>query len=185
MKDTIVASRYAKSLLELAMERGNLEQVKDDMQLIVNTAKESRDFNNFIKNPLIKSDKKIAVLKEIFGGQMGELSSSFLELITKKKRETYLATIAKEFIKQYNLHKQIMTAVIISAKGIDDTIRAKVKQMVTDSTKNEIELVEKVDPSLIGGFILEYGDKRIDTSISHKLNALKRDFKENPYIKNF
>lgn len=185
MKDTIVASRYAKSLLELAMEQGNLEQVKDDMQLLEQTISENRDLENFIKNPIIKADKKIAVLSEVFSQKMSNLSSKFISLITTKKREVYLLGIAKSFLKQYNTHKQIMSAVITTAKGIDEATRNRVLQMVTESTNNEIELVEKVNPELIGGFILEYGDKRVDTSISHKLNRLKREFKENPYIKNF
>jgi F-type H+-transporting ATPase subunit delta len=185
MKQTIVASRYAKSLLDLTMEKGNLEQVKQDMELIAKTAHESREFSNFIKNPIIKSDKKIAVLKEIFSSNISEISLAFIDLITRKKREAYLVLIAQEFLKQYNIHKQIMTAVITTARGIDESLRSKVLKMVTDSTKYEIELMEKVDPSLIGGFILEFGDKRIDTSISHKLSRLKREFKDNPYIKNF
>jgi F-type H+-transporting ATPase subunit delta len=185
MKETIVASRYAKSLLELAMEQGNLEQVKEDMQLLEKAINESRDLANFIKNPIIKTDKKTAVLKEIFENKISPLSQSFINLITQKKREVHLFSIAKDFLKQYNTHKRIMTAVITTARGIDETTRTRVLQMVTDSTKNEIELIEKIDPTLIGGFILEYGDKRVNTSISQKLNRLKREFKENPYIKNF
>jgi F-type H+-transporting ATPase subunit delta len=185
MKDTIVASRYAKSLLILAMEQGNLEQVKEDMGLIVKALKESKELANFVKNPIIKSDKKVGVLKQIFENKISLLSHSFIQLITNKRRELYLYGIAKEFLKQYNLHKQIMTAVITTAQGIDEATRQRVLQMVTDSTKNEVELIEKLDPALIGGFVLEYGDKRVDASISHKLNQLRREFKENPYIKNF
>ncbi|MBA3899818.1 MAG: ATP synthase F1 subunit delta [Bacteroidetes bacterium] len=185
MKETIVASRYAKSLLDLAMEQGNLEQVKEDIQLLEKAIRESRDLANFIKNPIIKTDKKTAVLKEIFDNKISPLSHSFINLITVKKREVHLYAIAKGFLTQYNTHKRIMTAVITTASGVDENTRSRVLQMVTDATKNQIELIEKIDPSLIGGFILEYGDKRINTSISQKLNRLKREFKENPYIKNF
>jgi F-type H+-transporting ATPase subunit delta len=185
MKDTIVASRYAKSLLDLAMEKGNLEQVKEDMKLILETCRNNRDFKAFIANPVIKSDKKIAVLNEIFGTKINELSGKFVALLARKKREKYLQNVAAEFLRQYNQHKQIMTAVVITASGLDDTMKQRVLKMVTDSTKWEVELVEKVNPALIGGFILEYGGKRIDTSISQKLNRLRREFKENPYIKNF
>jgi F-type H+-transporting ATPase subunit delta len=185
MKETIVASRYAKSLLELAMEQGSLEPVKTDMQLLEKAISESRNLANFIKNPIIKTDKKIAVLKEIFEGKISPLSLSFINLIALKKRETNLHSIAKDFINQYNKHKKIMKAVITTANGIDEATRSRVLQMVTDATKNEIELIEKIDPSIIGGFILEYGDNRVNTAISQKLNRLRREFKENPYIKNF
>jgi F-type H+-transporting ATPase subunit delta len=185
MKNTIVASRYAKSLMGLAMEKGNLEQVKDDMKLIVETCKNSREFRIFITNPIIKSDKKTAIFDQILGTSISDISSQFIKLLAKKKREIYLESISKEFLKQYNEHKQIMTAVVTTAAGLDSNLKQKVLQMVIDSTKWEVELVEKIDPSIIGGFILEYSDKRVDTAISHKLNKLRREFKENPYIKNF
>lgn len=185
MKGTIVASRYAKSLLDLALEQGNLEQAKEDVQMILNVFKESRDFRNFIKNPVIKTDKKIAALRELFAGRLGSLLIAFVELLAKKRRENYLEDIGKEFLKECNRHKQVMIAVITSAAGIDQTTRQQVLKMVTDSTKWEVELIEKVNPDFIGGFTLQFGDKRIDTTVLYKLNKLKREFKENPYIKNF
>ncbi|MDQ3192141.1 MAG: ATP synthase F1 subunit delta [Bacteroidota bacterium] len=185
MKGTIVASRYAKSLLDLALEQAKIEQVKEDMQYIVDACRESKDFSNFVKNPIIKTDKKIAVFKEVFAGKVGDLSQAFIELLCKKRREQNVEDIAKEFLKQYNKHKQVMTAVITSASGIDENIRQRVLKMITDSTKWEVELVEKVNPDFIGGFTLQFDDKRIDTTLLHKLEKLKREFKENPYIKNF
>ncbi|HET6245719.1 MAG: ATP synthase F1 subunit delta [Bacteroidetes bacterium] len=185
MKGTIVASRYAKSLLDLSLEQGNSEQVKKDMQFVVSLCTENRDFSNFIKNPIVKTDKKIAVFKEVFQEKISNLSQAFIELLCKKRREQFVQDIAKEFLKQYNTHKKIMTAVITSASGIDENIRQRVLQMISDSSKWEVELVEKVNPDFIGGFTLQFADKRIDTTLLHKLEKLKREFKENPYIKNF
>jgi F-type H+-transporting ATPase subunit delta len=87
--------------------------------------------------------------------------------------------IAGEFVAQYKQYKNILTAVITSAVGIDKTVKAKVLELVKQTTKGEVELVEKVDKDLIGGFILTIGDKQVDASVSRKLNDLRKAFSVN------
>ena len=105
MKETRVAQRYAKSLISLAEERQVLEQVKEDMVIIKSVCEENRDFNNMLKSPVVKTDKKSAILKEIFAKELSELSLAFLNIITKKKREAALGAIANNFIHLYNESK--------------------------------------------------------------------------------
>jgi len=185
MKETRVASRYAKSLLDLALEQGNLEQAKNDMKFVLDTCKANKDFVLFLNNPIIKTDKKLSVLKEIFGNELHKISYSFLEIITRKKREEHIETIAEEFLNQYKTHKKILTAVITTAAGLDERLKKKVLEIVDNSAKSEIELIEKQNKNLIGGFVLQLGDKQIDSSIAGKITRLRRDFSENPYIKEY
>lgn len=177
----VVAGRYAKSLLQLAVEKGQLEKVYADMQQVQDVYEKNKDFRNFLNSPVIKTDKKTAVLKEIFGGT-SELSLSFLTILANKRRENYLGDIAKEFIAQYKEHKNILTAVITSATGIDDSVRKKVMELVKQTAKGEVELVEKTDKDLIGGFVLKIGDKQLDTSVAKKLNDLRKNFTDNAYL---
>jgi F-type H+-transporting ATPase subunit delta len=97
----------------------------------------------------------------------------------------YLAEIAEEFINQYKENKKILTAVITTANGLDDILRAEVTKIVKGSGSNEVVLEEKVNKDIIGGFIIRVGDKQVDASILRKLNNLRRSFAENPYIKEF
>lgn len=185
MEGTRVASRYAKSFIDLALEQGALEKAYADMKLIAGTAKTNHEFVVFLKSPVIKTDTKQAVLKGIFEGKLDKITSAYLQLITSKKREIYLPEIAEEFINQYNEKKQILKAVVTTAGGIDDTIRKQVMELVkgTGSGNNEVVLEEKINKDLIGGFIIRVGDKQVDASIARKLNNLKRGFKENPFVK--
>ena len=183
MKDTKVASRYAKSLLDLSLERGELETVKSDMLVIYQTIKESRDLGLLLTNPIVKTDKKITVIKAIFSGNISDLSFNFVELITKNKRENYIHAISEEFLNQYKVYKKILTAVITTTTGLDNNLRNKVLELIKKDSNQEIELIEKTDKTLIGGFILNIGDKRIDSSVSGKLAKLKKTFSDNPYIK--
>jgi len=172
----LVANRYAKSLLELANEKGQLEPVFSDMQLVAKVCEENKEFTNFLKSPIIKTDKKIAVIKEVFAGKVGDITSGFLTILTQKRRELYMQHIANAFVEQYKQHKNILTAVITSAVGIDSTVKAKVLELVKQTTNGEVELVEKIDKNLIGGFVLRIGDKQVDASISRKLNDLRKTF---------
>ena len=175
----LVANRYAKSLLQLSLEKGQLEKVYTDMQLVERVCEENREFINFLHSPIIKTDKKAAVIKEIFSGKVGEITSGFLHILTQKRRELYMGEIAKAFLSQYKLHKNILTAVFTSASGIDQTIKNKVLELVKQTTQGEVELVEKIDKNLIGGFVLTIGDKQVDASVSRQLNDLRKTFTGN------
>lgn len=185
MIDSTVAHRYAKSLIDLALEQGSLEKAKEEMEFVLNTIRSSKDLQLMLKNPIVKSDKKVAILNQIFEGKVGKVFTTFITLMAKKKREMYLESIAAAFIQQYKDHKNIITAVITTANGLDENLRKKVMQVVKDSVNSEVELVEKVNKDLIGGFVLRVGDKQVDASISRKLKNLNRTFNENPYIKEF
>src|SRR5438552_8053975 len=119
----IVASRYAKSLLQLAVEKGQLEKVYADMLFVQDLCRKQKYFVNFLNSPIINTDKKLSVLKEIFTGHLSEMSLNFFVILANKRREMYMGEIAKSFIAQYKEHKNILTAVITSARGIDATVK--------------------------------------------------------------
>lgn len=178
----IVASRYAKSLLDLSVEKGALEAVYNDMLQVKAVCDENKDFVSFLNSPIIKTDKKTEVFKAIFGGKLSPISSSFLDIIAQKRRESYIPQIAQAFTEQYKAYKKILTAVITSATGLDATTRAKALELVKAQANGEVELVEKVDPSVIGGFVIKIGDRQIDKTVSRQLANLRKNFSENPYV---
>ncbi len=183
MLESKVAKRYAKSLLDLSRETGVLDAVGNDMKLLIAVCEQNREFTMLLDNPIINSDKKLSILKKVFEGKMNKLSLSFFNLLTTKRREPNIEAIAKEFITQYKEEKGIQTAVITSAIGLDDRLRKEVYDVIKKSANSEIELIEKVDKDLIGGFVLRMGDKRYDASISSELRRLAKEFASNPYVR--
>ncbi len=171
----IAATRYAKSLMDLATEANNLEAVNNDMKAIAKICVENRDFTLFLKSPIIKTDKKIEVLKNVFDGKIAPLTLSFLNLIAAKNRESFIPEIANAFDEQYKESKNIFTAVVTSAKGLDTVTKNKVMELVKTQLKGEVELIEKIDPNTIGGFILKIGDQQIDRTVSRQLSSLKKE----------
>lgn len=186
MADSRVASRYVKSLLSLAVEQGALEQVHQDMQLFNNICVSNTDFVRMLRSPIVKHDKKKDILEKIFKGKVHQLSLAIIDILTAKNREPLLPSIAKEFHAAYNEFKGIGKATVTTTIPVDAQLRGELERIVKKlSNKDKIELEEKVDPELIGGFILNVGDKQIDASIKSKLKILKVKFSENPYVKEF
>ncbi|PCJ88174.1 MAG: ATP synthase F1 subunit delta [Flavobacteriales bacterium] len=185
MKETRVASRYAKSLLDLTIEQGDLERAYEDMRFVSQTCAESRELVLLLKSPIVKTDKKQAILHEIFGKTLGKTSLSFMDIITRKRRESHLQGIADSFIWQYKAYKNIVTATVTTSVGMDKDIREKIMALVKTNNQAKVELLEEVDEGIIGGFVLRIGDTQLDESIHNKLNDLKKTFSENPYVKDF
>jgi F-type H+-transporting ATPase subunit delta len=184
MADSRAASRYVKSLLSLAVEKKALEEVHRDMVLFSETASKSRAFELLLQNPVIKHDKKLEILKKVFGGKVHSLTMAFFEIITRKNREPILLSVAREFHNAYNEHKGIGKASVTTAVPLDSKLRGEFGKLVQRySEKKQIELIEKVDPDFIGGFILNVVDRQVDASIKNKIKTLKVQFSQNPYIK--
>ena len=184
MVDSRAASRYVKSLLGLAVEKGVLEDVHRDMLLFSDVVSKSRPFELLLQNPIIKHHKKLEILKKIFQGKVHSLTLAFFDIITRKNRETILVNVASEFHNAYNEYKGIGKATVTTAIPLDSILRAEFEKLVKQySDKKEIELVEKVDSDLIGGFVLDVGHRQVDASVKSKLKTLKLKFSQNPYIK--
>lgn len=173
MSELIVASRYAKSLLDLAIEKKAVDQVYKDMLNFAESCEASQDLVLAMKSPIIKHSDKLAILTKLFKKSFSPISFSIFEIITNKNRERVLPAIAKQFVALYADYKGIQKAEVISATALTADQKKHFTTLVKQHTGKEVELVEKVDSSLIGGFILRVGDKQIDDSIRRKLNDLK------------
>ena len=178
-----VAKRYAASLHGLAQELNVLDAVNNDMELVAATCDASKDLSLLLKNPIVHTDKKLTVLKKIFGKSANKVTLAFFDIITRKRREPHLEAIAKEYTHVFKHNKGIETAVITSAIGLDDKLRKEILSVVKNITKSEIELTEKVNKDLIGGFVLRMGDVQYDASVLKELKRLTREFNSNPYIR--
>ncbi|MEM6321849.1 MAG: ATP synthase F1 subunit delta [Bacteroidota bacterium] len=185
MSVTRIASRYAKSLLDLAQEQNKLDRVLEDVETF-QQATEQRDFFLLLKSPIVNPDKKGTILKEIFSEKFDELTMAFVNIVLRKGREGYLPDIAKEFITQYRSLKHISTVKVTTATALSEASLAAIKQQLQGSDKTEanIEIVTEVNPNLIGGFVIEFDDKLYDASVAHKLSQLKKEFSGNQYVNN-
>jgi F-type H+-transporting ATPase subunit delta len=184
MRNTRATLRYAKSLLELAKEQGALESCKSDMEAMVSICQQSKELSLLLKSPVVKTDKKLDIINAIFTS-FSPLALAFVNLITKKKREALLLDIAERFLLLHKIDQGIESATLTTAVALDEDTRQQVLDFIKKQGVKQVDLVEKVDESLIGGAILRLGDKQLDASVARQIKDLKQSFNKNLYIKDF
>lgn len=178
-----LAARYAKSLVDLAVEKNQLEQVYNDMLFLQAICKSSRDFVTVLKSPVIKPGKKATILTSITNGKVNAITAGFCNLLIQKSRESYLPEIITAFIEQYKRLKKIYTIQLTTSGPISEDLKKQIISKIQDQTiMKNIDLKVKVDEDLIGGFVLEMGGTLVDASIAYDLHKIKTQFMNNDFI---
>lgn len=173
MDQSKINVRYAKAFFTLAKEKNMTTELREDARLIASICATSSDFNLMLESPVVKTSKKVKALKSIFEGQINELSVKFMVLIAENKRESYIPGIFRHLEDLYRKEEGIKTAVLTSAKQLDESILIRVKEILETEFNAKIELSQKTDPELIGGFVLRIDDNQYDASIATQLQKIK------------
>src|ERR1700712_5026426 len=183
MPNPRLAARYAKSLVDLAIEQNQLENVYKDMQYLQSICKGSPEFVNIMRSPVINADKKQNILNALTAGKISDLTALFNKLLISKTREEYLPEIVTAFIGQYNEMKGIHTVKLTTATALSEEVKQSIiGKLKAETTLKNIELETEVKEELIGGVILEFNNNLVDASIAKEMRDIKKQFKENIYI---
>lgn len=183
MSNTRLATRYAKSLLDLSIERNELEKAFADMEWLQAVCKSNRDFVNVLRSPVIKSDAKGKIVKAISDGHIGQLADAFIHLLIQKGRESALPEITQAFVHQYKEYKNIYVVKLTTASPLSAELKdAFVHHIQATTEMKNIELETIVKEDIIGGFVLQTGDKLVDASIAYDLKSIARQFENNDFI---
>jgi F-type H+-transporting ATPase subunit delta len=183
MRNPRLAARYAKSLLDLANERNELERVYNDMLFLQSLCNQSREVVTLLRSPVITPDKKLAVLNALTKDRINESTKVFIRLLVNKAREESLPEIITAFIAQYKKQKDIHIIRLTTAMPASEELKNQIIGLVQSQTKmKNIELKTEVREDIIGGFLLEIGDTLVDASISYDLKAIRSQFLNNDFI---
>jgi F-type H+-transporting ATPase subunit delta len=186
MPNPRLATRYAKSLIDLSIEQGQLEQVYLDNLYLKGILKDSKVLIDFLKNPVINSEKKLKVIQAVRSGQTSEITQRFNDLLIKKGRESFLPEIADAFIEQYKEYKGVVTITLTTAVVVGEDVKnVFINKIKRENNVKDVELICLVDENIIGGFILEGKGRRIDASVAYDLTKVKNRFLTNEYIYRF
>lgn len=170
-----VSVRYAKSVFELAKEKNSIEAVSSDVKSLAEICNKSKEFTDLLTNPIIKSSEKSAIFNGLFGKEFNKITMSLFDLLLKNKRENFLPSILRNFTDMYRKNENIKSATLTSSDKLDDSLKSEIITKLKDALNAEIDMEEKVNERLIGGFILRVEDKQIDASIASKLEKVKRE----------
>jgi F-type H+-transporting ATPase subunit delta len=140
------AVRYAKSIIQLSIEQGELDSVKADMDLIRSTCAGSKELVLLLESPVVRPDKKLSVLNAVFGSQLSNITSKFIQILTDKGRESLIDDISYAFEDQFLAYNNILKTVIKSVDGLNDDFKLKVKQLVKSAYDKDVEIIKKKIP---------------------------------------
>ena len=183
MNNPRLASRYAKSIIDLAVEQNQLEAICNDMKLMLRICKSNPDFVAVLKSPIIKPLTKGKIIESITKDQVSKITSAFITLLVRKGRESNFPEIAAAFVEQYNKINNILRVKITTAVEMNEDIKNSILNSVKSETGgSKLDLETAVDVDLIGGFLLETQDKLIDATILRDLKDVKKQFLNNDYL---
>lgn len=171
-----IAARYATPIIELAEEKNILDKVKDDMDTLLSVCSGSKDFLLMLKSPIIPSLTKASIVEKIFKGKVEDLTLNAFALIARKGRENLLDQVALEFIQMYNEKKGLADVTVTTSFEIDEELKKAFTKLAKEVSGKEPVLKTKIDPELLGGYILTMGDQQIDDSVRGQLKDLKLKF---------
>ena len=175
MATSRAAVRYAKALFETAQEKNVSEQVANDMQAINIAMNDSEELRFFLDNPVVKGEAKKNALDKIFSSLSSE-SKLLFGLLNSNSRFSLLPQIASKYIALYEESKGIARAYVTTAVPLTEDLKTKVLEKVKQLTsESQIEIINEINPDIIGGFIIRIGDMQYNASVADKLNQLKRE----------
>lgn len=185
MKNTLLIRRYAKAFLDFAIKNNMTEQGLADLELITKTLKSHRELRNILSQPFLPKAKKEVIISRIFGDKISDNTLKFITLMLDKNRQDIIPMILVTYRELYNEYKGIAEVTITTAVKIDEPTQHKLLYFVKDKVSGNIVIINRIDKSIIGGFIINYLDYQYDRSIRNELKSLQSIFNDNLYVKGY
>lgn len=172
----LVSKTYGDALFEVAVEEHKEELFYEEVQELNQILKDNQEFTTFMNHPKIPADEKLQVVKNVFQGKISDELLGFLITIVEKKRFKEIKAILQYFIDRIKLQNGIGTVYVTTAIEISDEEKTKIKQRLLQTTTfKQLEMHYQTDAKVIGGIIIQIGDKVVDNSVRTKLEKLERE----------
>lgn len=174
MSDYRIAIRYARAFYRNAVEKNMLSTAEEDAKSIVNLCDTSRPFDVMLRSPVVGYDTKEVIVKKIFTDKLNPITYDFIHLVLNKRRGIVLESAFREFLKLVNQTKGIIEAHITTAMELSPAKMEALKLYIANRTQKEVIVTSEVNPKLLGGYIIRYGDTLIDASVSTQLKEIQK-----------
>lgn len=173
------AQRYAKAVLSLAKDQGKTSAVQEEMLLVSQTLATNEDLLEALKSPAVKVEAKRSTLQAIFK-DASDITKRTFDILLENKRIDLIEEVVNKYILLYNELNGIQVATVTTAVPLTPEMEQKVLQKVQELTGANASLENKIDETILGGFILRIGDLQYNASVADNLTKLKREFKKTP-----
>ncbi|MCH5329098.1 MAG: F0F1 ATP synthase subunit delta [Coprobacter sp.] len=173
MNEGLVSRRYAKSLLKYAQDRRTAEQMYKKMKVLEESFVTHPDLEKSLHNPVLSVQDKENLLLAAVGTAAGEDFLRFIRLVIKNRRESFMRSIGLMYQKLYRELNHISLAQITTAVPVGGEILDKIKQLISRQAGQTVEYTYRIDPSIIGGFVLKIDSMQLDASVDKELKLLR------------
>jgi len=172
MLNNQLAKKYAQAIFELAQEQNDIDPAEQQLRDIVQTIAGNEDLHQFLYHPRVLPGPKKETMAKLFGADVQPYLLHFLYLLLDRRRETLLPAIVDEFTRQANGARNICEAQVISAMPLTAGQEQALADKLSRISGKTINLKTQIDRSLIGGLVVQIGDKRIDGSVARQMESL-------------
>lgn len=171
---SVVHRTYARALFEAAKEKGSLAQVREDLGDFVQTIDDVPELDALLKNPQLDPKAKADAVDAILGG-IDQLVRNFLLLVVEKHRGGQLREMHREFERLMAQEERRLTVELTTAFELSDAEAGEIVGQIERASGRPVDATRSVDPSLLGGFVLQAGSMRVDASVRARLEKLRRE----------
>jgi F-type H+-transporting ATPase subunit delta len=168
-----IAQVYARSLFEVAQEKGNLDVVHEQLGEVADAVAQSHDLQVFLFSPYFSTDEKVSGLEKAIT-DADETVVNFLELLIEKHRMPAIFRIRREFDALWEEENKLLPVSVTSAITLDEGTVQQIGDAIGKQTGRRIELTSEVDPDILGGIVLRVGNSILDASIRNRLEQLRK-----------
>lgn len=171
-----MSATYGDALFDVAISENRVDAFYEEAQAVLQAFEDNRELEGLLNHPKIVKEDKITTIEDIFSRFVSKEMTGFLVTIVDKDRSRDIPDIFEYFINRVKEYKKIGTAFVTTPMELSEAMKTKVKGRLLQTTGyREFEMKYAVDESLIGGMVIRIGDRVIDSSIKHRLDALSRE----------
>ncbi|MCF0179991.1 MAG: F0F1 ATP synthase subunit delta [Bacteroidales bacterium] len=176
----VIAKRYARALLRYAQEEKTEDIVYQEVLQLIDSWGKVPQLAKVLGNPLLPAVQKEQVICQAASTKVSSVFQKFATLVVAHRRESFMLFIAHSYVTLYREYKHISIGKLITAVPASEEISKRLEKMVEDRSKNSIDVIMEtsVDPSILGGFIFQLDDMRLDASVSTQFEQIKKQFIE-------
>ena len=173
-----ISVRYARALFQTTQEQHCEEAVYDGLTRFAhNYLLAIAQFNEVLADPIVAKEEKVRLLEMAIGEPLHDTLKQFIAFVVDQKREDKMFFIAMKYLEMYRAKHHILSTQVTTATELPETTYDKIKAFIQQTFDADAEIDVKIDPSLIGGFILDIENTRMDASVAGQLNALRNKLK--------
>lgn len=171
---TTIAEVYARSLVELAIARGEMDTIDSEFSEFAAYLRTDADFRAFVTARVIDADQRRRSLDVMFAGRLNELLLNTLHVLNNKGRLDIVAEVQKRYHELTLEQQAIVEVQVTSAEPLSDAMRTRLQQLMEGRTGSTVRLSERIDPQILGGLIIRVGDEQVDASVARQLRRFQQ-----------